>query len=263
MNDVFRLDGLQAIVTGCSSGIGQSVAVALARQGANVAGIYHGNEAGAEETRRGIVAHGREALIVQGDTARRADVEALADQVVDRWGGLDIWVNNAARMLVKPFIEMDPDDWHGLLSVNLHGYFHGCHAAATRMVRSGSGWGRIVNVTSAVDILAISEMSAYVAAKGAIVSLTRTLALELGEHGITVNAVAPGAIETPLNTEVWSDDVRARYRERTGLRRVGEPEEVADAVAFVASRASAYMTGHELVVDGGLTVSGDVGHART
>jgi NAD(P)-dependent dehydrogenase (short-subunit alcohol dehydrogenase family) len=246
----FSLRGRRAVVTGTATGIGSAIALALGAAGAHVAGIDKTEpEPGADH------------LMLQGDTGRVEDVERLAAAAVEAFGGIDIWVNNAARLMVKPLLETTDEDWHGLLAANLHGYFYGCRAAARAMVEQGTG-GRIVNVSSAADILAIADVSAYTAAKGAIVAMTKVLALELADHGITVNAIAPGAIDTPLNRTAWSADVRRVYEQRIGLHRIGTAEEVADAALFLCSDASRYVTGQELVVDGGLTINGTVGHAR-
>jgi NAD(P)-dependent dehydrogenase (short-subunit alcohol dehydrogenase family) len=240
---------MRVVVTGASSGIGKATAQAFSAAGARVAGISLDGDAPAD------------GIFVHGDTGDRESVEGLAQRVVDEWGGIDVWVNNAARLMVKPIAETDDDDWHGLLRANLHGYFYGCRAAARQMLAQGGG-GRIVNISSQADVQAVPGLGAYTAAKGAIVGMTKVLALELAPAGVTVNAVAPGAVDTPLNADAYTAEVRRTYEERIPLGRIGTPEEIADVVVFLASDGARYVTGQELVVDGGLTINGAVGHAR-
>ena len=258
----YDLTGKRAVITGASQGIGASVAVALARAGADIAFDYRTATQRADETAAAVRETGSSVVVVQGDTGNPAHVQELADAAVSAFGGIDIWVNNAARLMVKPFLEMSDEDWHGLLAANLHGYYYGCRAAIRQMVAQGEG-GRIINVTSIVDIQPISEMCAYVTAKGGILGMTRELAVEFGPHGITVNALTPGATDTPLNKVAYTPTVRANYNQRIPLGRIGSAEEVADPFVFLASDAARYVTGIEMVVDGGVVLNGNVGHART
>jgi NAD(P)-dependent dehydrogenase (short-subunit alcohol dehydrogenase family) len=248
VGEVFDLGAKRVVVTGASSGIGEAIARAFDDAGAQVAGISLDGGAPVE------------GIFVAGDTGDSEAIDELAQRVVDAWGGIDVWVNNAARLMVKPVVDTSDDEWHGLLRANLHGYFYGCRAAARQMLGQGSG--RIVNVTSATNRLAVPELSAYGAAKGAIAALTTALALELAPAGITVNSVAPGAVDTPLNSSAYTPEVRRTYEQRIPLGHIAAAGEVADVVLFLASDAARYVTGQELVVDGGLTINGAVGHAR-
>jgi NAD(P)-dependent dehydrogenase (short-subunit alcohol dehydrogenase family) len=254
---VFELIGKRAVVTGASSGIGQATAIALARAGANVASIHLPDAEGAARTESAIRDAGAEALLFEGTTASSEEIEDFARLVEQTWGGVDIWVNNAGRLLVRPFLEMTEEEWHDLLATNLHGYYHGCRAALRRMAVQGSG--RIVNVSSVTFRQPIADLAAYITGKGGVIGLTKALAIEFAPLGITVNAIAPGATETALTADAYTPDVRRAYEAKIGLGRIAKPEDIADAILFLVSDAARYVTGQELVVDGGLILNGNVG----
>lgn len=251
-----RLERSTAVVTGGSTGIGWETALALARAGANVSIISRAGGVVDDLQPDHLMVVDSQIHAWKGDVSRLEEMEGFADAVASEFGGIDIWINNAAVLFVRPFMQMLPADWDRVLATNLNGYYYGCRAAARYMGAGGS----IVNVSSVVDVQPISSMAAYVTAKGGIVALTKVLALELGHRGIRVNAVAPGAVDTPLNAEAYTSDVRRVYADRIPLGRIAQPSDIADAILFLCSDASRYITGHELLVDGGLVLNGNVGH---
>jgi NAD(P)-dependent dehydrogenase (short-subunit alcohol dehydrogenase family) len=247
-----------AIVTGSDSGIGKAAAVRLARAGFDVGVTWNTDRDGAEGTAEEVRALGRRAEVRQLDVSAGRDPGGVVDELRDALGGLDVLVNNAGTGDGVPFLELSLEQWRDVLDVDLTGAFVCGQRAARRMVEDGTK-GRIINVTSVHEHIPKTDAAAYCAAKGGLGLLTKVMALELAAHGITVNAVAPGEIATPM-TGQHEVDPTEQQRDRTHIPmgRPGHAEEMAHLIAWLASEESSYVTGASLVADGGLTLSAAV-----
>ena len=247
-----RLENKVAVVTGSSSGIGEAIALALAAEGAAVVVNYSRHEDAAQKVLDKIEGAGGKGVVVGADVSDPREVEAMVQQAVGAFGRLDIMVNNAGMERKMPFLETPFDVWQETIAVNLTGAWLGCQAAAKQMVAQGDP-GRIINVSSVHEDLAMPTNSPYCATKGGVRMLMRTLAVELAPHDITVNNIAPGAIETPMDAPLEQDpDEMKKLLSEIPLGRMGKPEEVANLALFLASDDSSYVTGSTLFVDGGM-----------
>ena len=247
-----QLENKVAIVTGSSLGIGRAIAVAFAREGASVTINYRSHPEQAQEAVEEIDKGGGKAISVQADVSAPDGVKNLIRQTVQEFGRLDVMVNNAGIEQKVPFLEMPLETWQRVISVNLTGVYIGCQEAARQMVSQGGG-GRIINVSSVHEDLPMPTNSPYCAAKGGVRMLMRTIAVELAPEAITVNNIAPGAIETPINKNLDEHpEQRQELLAEIPLGRIGSPEDVASLAVYLASEASSYSTGSTFFVDGGM-----------
>ena len=247
-----RLAGKVAIITGSSSGIGQSIALRFASEGASVVVNYRGNPDGANATKANIESKGGKAITIQADVSRLNDVQNLIDQTYQQLGRCDILVNNAGIEKSADFWDITEQDYDAVLNVNLKGAFF-LTQAFVRRLRDAKQPGRIINISSVHEDMAFPHFSTYCASKGAMRMLMRNLSVELGPLGITVNNIAPGAIATPINTKMMANKSQLdALLKNIPLGRMGTSEDVAGVALFLASDDGAYVTGSTYFVDGGL-----------
>lgn len=249
-----HLENKSTIVTGGASGVGKSIVERFAREGARVT-VADINEQGVEQVVASIRSEGGIAIPFVLDVSDPDEVNAMIDAVADQHSGLDVIVNSAAIARLQKVLDITIDNWNELLAINLTGVFL-CAQAAARFMQSHGGGGRIINISSVNGQRAITGRGTYTVAKGGVEMLTKIMAAELGEYGITVNSIAPAPVDTPMIKKMHDATTRAQWHRVLPIKRYAQPEEVAHAAVFLASDESAYITGHTLNVDGGFNAAG-------
>ncbi len=247
---MIRLEGKKALITGGSRGIGKATAILFARAGADVAINYRVRSEAAEEVGKKVKNTGRECLIVQADLARKKDIDRMVDEIICRWKVIDILVNNAGIWTFGEIGTMNEDVWNETMSINLDAVFRATNLIVPYMKAHKRGW--IINVSSTAGIRGEAHHSHYAASKGAIISFTKSLAVELASFNIRVNCVAPGWVDTEMCAEVFSDpEFRKEVENSIPLRRIPPPEAIAGPILFLASELAQHISGEVLNVSGG------------
>lgn len=249
------LDNKVAIITGSDSGIGRAIAIQFAKEGATVVVNYAHNQQKAEEVRQTIQQNNGRVLVIQADVGQYQQAMGLIHQTVEHFGRLDIMVNNAGMEIHNPFVDVTEEQFDRVVSIDLKGAFFCAQAAAREMIQRKTA-GRIVNISSVHEDLPMPRNVPYCCAKGGLRMLTRTIAVELAPYKITVNNIAPGAVETPIDADVEADPEKmAALLKEIPLNRMGQPGEIAKLALYLASDASAYVTGSTYIIDGGLSIN--------
>jgi NAD(P)-dependent dehydrogenase (short-subunit alcohol dehydrogenase family) len=251
---LFDLTGKTAVVVGGTSGIGLAIALGLADSGANVVATSRRLEQ-CEEAASAIEAKGVKSLRIASDVADRASLEKLLEESVKAFGKVDILVNSAGKIKRAPTVDFPEDEWNSIMETNVTGTLRACQIFGKHML--DNGYGKIVNIASLNSFVSLKEVTAYAASKAAVAALTKSLAVEWSDKGVTVNAIAPGVFRTALNQKLLDESPRgAELKMRTPMKRFGKTEENVGAAIFLASDASSFVTGEIVVVDGGFLASG-------
>jgi 3-oxoacyl-[acyl-carrier protein] reductase len=246
-----KLTGKTALVTGGSRGIGKAIVWALAREGARVAFTFNSNQEAADALVKELQLDQKDAIAFKADAADNTRANEVVDAVVEKWGQLDVLVNNAGIIKDGLLAAMSEESWTSVINTNLNSVYFYCHAAIRPMMSARKG--RVINISSVASHFGNPGQTNYAATKGGIEGFTRCLAKEVGRRGITVNAVAPGFISTDM-TEAIRNAAGSEITKQVAVRRLGEPDDIAEAVCYLASDGASYVTGHVLTVDGGLTL---------